>query len=34
MLNRIEFTVNRIARAAGDYQRAENDRDGQKPGDE
>jgi hypothetical protein len=30
MLNRIEFAVNRIARAAGDCQRAENDRDGQK----
>ena len=30
MPNRIEFTVNRIARAPGDRQRAKNDRDGQK----
>jgi hypothetical protein len=29
-LNRIEFTVNRIARAPGDRQRAENDREGRK----
>jgi hypothetical protein len=29
-LNRIELTVNRIARAPGDCQRAKNDRDGQK----
>jgi hypothetical protein len=30
MPNRIEFTVNRIARAPGDRQRAKNGRDGQK----
>jgi hypothetical protein len=30
VLNRIEFTVNRIARAPGDRQRAENGREGQK----
>ena len=30
MPNRIEFTVNRIARAPGDCQRAKNDRDNQK----
>jgi hypothetical protein len=30
MLNRIEFAVGRIARAAGDCQRAENDGNSQK----
>ena len=30
MLNRIEITVNRIARTAGDRERAKNHRDSQK----